>query len=155
MKIRIATQNDLETLFDFEQQLIAHERPLDLSLIQGEKILYYDLPTLMEADDSEVFVAEIDGSIVGSGFGKIEENKPKFTEKRYGYIGFIFVRKEFRRQGIAEKIVSHLFDWFKERGLNEALLKVYDGNTGAIKAYEKIGFQSGLIEMKINLKDQT
>jgi len=154
MKIRIATKDDLETLLDLEQRLIAHERPLDPSLKQTEKINYYDLEQIIEANDSDVFVAEIEDSIVGSGFGRVDQNASKFTEAQSGYIGFIFVKKEFRRQGIAEKILASLFEWFKARDVTEVLLKVYDGNSGAIKAYEKLGFRSGLIEMKMNLQNQ-
>jgi len=151
MKIRIATKDDLETLLEFEQGLIAYERPLDPSIRQTENIHYYDLTALMHSDDSEVFVVEIDDSVVGCGYGTIEENKSKFIEKRYGYIGFVFVKAEYRRRRAGEKIIEHLLEWFKARGAGEAKLRVYEGNTSAIKAYEKIGFRTSLLEMKINL----
>lgn len=154
MKVRIATNNDLETLLEFEQKLIAHERPLDPTLKENEHITYYDLPALMASDDSEVFVAEVNGVIAGSGYGVIEENKSKYRESKYGYIGFIYVKDEFRRQGIADKVMESLFEWFKEKGVNEAMLRVYEGNVGAIRLYEKLGFQKGLIEMKTSLNDE-
>ncbi len=152
IKIRTATQNDVETLLAFEQELIAHERPLDPSLKQTEKISYYDLPDLVSSVDSLVLIAENKGEPVGCGFGKTEENKPKFTEKRRGYIGLIFVKEEFRRQGIAEQVFERLFEWFRERDVWEAMLRVYQDNSGAVKAYEKIGFKTGLVEMKMTLR---
>ena len=153
MKIRVATDNDLRSLLRFEQRLIAHERPLDPSLKQDEKIYYYDLPNLISSEDSRVFVAEIAQDIVGCGFGKIEESKPKFKEEKHGYIGLIYVVENYRRQGIAEKILKSLFDWFKEQDVWEAMLRVYHDNDAAVKAYEKIGFKTGLIEMKMNLRE--
>ena len=153
-KIRIATKNDLETLLEFEQKLIAHERPHDSTLKQTGKIHYYDLPMLMESDNSEVFVADLKGEIAGTGYGVIEDNKSKYAEPKYGYIGFIVVKDEFRRQGIGDKILKHLLKWFKERDVFEAMLKVYDTNEGAVNLYEKLGFEKGLVEMKINLREE-
>lgn len=151
--IRTAAESDLERLLEFEQSLISYERPLDPTLKQAGKIYYYDLPDLIKSEDAKVLVAERLGSAIGCGFGKIEENKPKFVEKRLGYIGLIFVSEELRRRGIAEKIFEHLFEWFRERDVWEAMLRVYPENTGAVKAYEKFGFKTGLIEMKMSLKE--
>ena len=153
MDIRTATIDDLETLLEFEQALISYERPLDPTLKKDEKIYYYDLPALIESKESQVFVVELDGEIVGCGFGKIEENKPKFIEKHRGYIGLIYVDENYRRRGIAEKIFENLFEWFKERDVWEAMLRVYHDNDAAVKAYEKIGFSTGLIEMKMNFRE--
>ena len=152
MNIRIATEKDLKTLLEFEQMLIAHERPHDPTLKQNEQIHYYDLPALMDSDNSEVFVAEIDQEIVATGYGVIENNKSKYIEAKRGYIGFIVVKDEFRRQGIADKILKHLLKWFEDREVYEAMLRVYDTNESAVKLYEKLGFQKGLVEMKINLR---
>ena len=152
MKIRFATLEDLPILLKFEQELIDHERPLEPALKPEGEIHYYDLAELIVSDGSKVFVAEVDGQIVGSGFGKIEENKPKYIEPRHGYIGFIFVKEAFRRQGIAETILETLIEWFKENDVFEARLRVYSGNDAAIKAYEKKGFSSGLIEMRKSLR---
>lgn len=155
MKIRIATTDDLDELLEFEQKLIAHERPHDPTLKQNGHITYYDLDALMKSVDSEVLVADIEDEIVGTGYGVIEDNKSKYTEAKYGYIGFIVVRDEFRRQGIADKIIKHLFKWFIEKGVSEAMLKVYDTNVGAVRLYEKLGFHKGLVEMKIRLQDKS
>ena len=80
MNIRAASAEDLDTLFAFEQELIAHERPLDPTLRQSGEINYYDLPELVDSNDAVVFIAEIVDSPVGCGFGKIETNKEKFSE---------------------------------------------------------------------------
>jgi len=153
IKIRSANESDLDDLLEFEQALIKHERPFDSTLKQTGKIYYYDLPELIASDDSLVLIADADGEAVGCGFGKLEENKPKFNEKRHGYIGLIYVDENYRRQGIAEKIFEHLFDWFRERDVWETMLRVYHDNDMAVKAYKKIGYKTGLIEMKMNLRE--
>jgi len=40
---RVATLEDLSILLEFEQQLIAVERPMDISLEQKRNISYYDI----------------------------------------------------------------------------------------------------------------
>lgn len=155
MKIRIATIDDLDELLEFEQKLIAHERPHDLTIKQSGHITYYDLPEIIKSENSEVFVAEINGEMVGTGYGIIEDNKSKYIEPKHGYIGFIVVKDEYRRQGIADKILKHLFKYFKENGVYEAMLRVYDTNEGAFRLYEKLGFQKALVEMKINLRNNS
>ena len=155
IKIRSANESDLEALLEFEQALIKHERPLDNTLKQTEPIYYYDLPALIASEDAKVLIAESNGEAVGCGFGKIEENKAKFKEKRHGYVGLIFVKEEARRRGIAEEIFEHLFKWFREKDVWETMLRVYPENTGAVKAYEKLGYKTGLIEMKMSLRNDT
>ncbi|NNE99017.1 MAG: GNAT family N-acetyltransferase [Pyrinomonadaceae bacterium] len=153
INIRTAAGEDLPDLLNFEQELIAYERRLDPTMKKDGEINYYDLPELIASEKSRVLIAEANGIAVGCGFARIEENKPKFIERRHGYIGLVYVKEEFRRRGIAENILETLFDWLKERDVWEAMLKVYNDNDAAIKAYEKIGFRTGLIEMKMSLRN--
>ena len=66
IKIRPANNNDLETLFEFEQGVIEAERPFDPTL-KSEHINYYDLHEMINSNYVELLVAEINGVIVGSG----------------------------------------------------------------------------------------
>lgn len=73
-KIREATASDLPTLLDFEQALIAYERPFAPQLRKG-KISYYDISAYIKAEDIRVVVAEIAGELVGSGYALIKKIK--------------------------------------------------------------------------------
>lgn len=153
MTIRPATIKDLPILLDFEQKIIETERPMDPTLIQNKKISYYNIEDYILADHTEVLVAEIDGEIVGSGYGQIRNRKKYFKQKQLGYIGFIYLKKEFRGQGISQKIIQNLCNWFSSKKIEEIRLTVYDKNPKAIKAYEKVGFQKHIVEMRFNQKD--
>jgi len=147
IKVREATLNDLDVLLKLEQQLINVERPMDESLEQDEKISYYDLSDLITSDESSLYVATLDDEIIGCGYGLIRQNKSKFTQKKHGYIGFIYVKNEYRGHRISKDIFNAIFDWFRYKNVIEVRLTVYEENPYAIKAYEKIGFKRSLVEM--------
>jgi len=147
IKTRKATLKDLDFLLDFEQQLIAVERPMDPSLEQHKKITYYDISEFITSEIAEVFVATISEKIVGCGYGLIKQNNSKFSQKEHGYIGFIYVEKKYRGNGINKYIFNAIFDWFRSKNIIEVKLTVYEENPYAIRAYEKIGFKKSLIEM--------
>lgn len=152
IKIRKATPEDLPVLLDFEQQLIAVERPMDISLEQHKKISYYDIRSFIESDSSELYVAIIKDEIIASGYGQIKRNHAKFKHREYGYIGFIYVKDEYRGQGISKLIFNAIFNWFRTKNIVEVKLTVYEENPSALKAYEKLGFKKNLIEMLYYLK---
>ncbi len=150
VEIRKAIETEVEILLGFERGIIAAERPFDSSLKVGE-IHYYDLIELIKDEQAQVLVAVVDGEIVGSGYAKILTAKPyqKFSE--YAYLGFMFVKPEFRGQGINQKILHGLIDWAKGRNLTEVRLEVYDENIIAKKAYLKTGFKPNLLEMRLEI----
>lgn len=147
IKIRKATPEDLSILLDFEQQLIAVERPMDISLEQHKRINYYDISAYINSETAQLYVATIANEIIASGYGLIKNNETKFAYREHGYIGFIFVKEEFRGRGISKLIFKAIFDWFRTKNIKEVKLTVYEENPSAIKAYEKLGFKKNLIEM--------
>lgn len=150
LKIRPATLEDLPILLEFEQGIIAAERPFDPTLKDGH-INYYDLAAYVQADDTEVLVAEYEGELIGSGYIQIREGKSYHKHDRLGYIGFIYVRPEYRGNGVVSEILKSLTNWAKSKGITEVRLDVYAENAAAIRAYEKSGFGKNLIEMRIDI----
>ena len=150
VEIRRAFETEIETLLDFEQEIIAVERPFDNTLKEGE-IHYYDLIELIGAEKAEVLVAVVNNEIVGSGYAKTLPAEPfqKYTE--YAYLGFMYVKPEFRGQGINQKILNGLIDWAKSQNLTEIRLEVYDKNTRAKNSYLKAGFKPNLLEMRLEI----
>ncbi len=120
---------------------------MDSSLEQEKKIHYYDIGNFITSDVAEVFVAILDMKIIGSGYGLVKKNHSKFNHELYGYVGFMYVVKEYRGKGISQLILAEVFNWFKSKNIKETRLQVYQENPSAIKAYEKVGFKKNLIEM--------
>ncbi len=148
--LRQARLEDLPALLRFEQSLITAERPFDKTLKPGT-IHYYDLAQLIESPDAEVLVAAAGERLVGSGYARILHAKDYYRFTQYAYLGFMYVEPEFRGQGINQRIILALKDWALARGLNEIRLQVYEENIAAVKAYEKVGFTKGLVEMRMDL----
>ena len=147
--IRVAVAADLPILKEFEQGIIATERPLN-DCLKSEYIHYYDIGALIDSDSSCVMVAEDDGVIVGSGYVRIKESKVYLQHKLHAYLGFMYVVPSHRGQGINQLVIQNLIKWGKIQGMQNFYLEAYAGNTSALKAYEKLGFKASLIEMKLS-----
>jgi RimJ/RimL family protein N-acetyltransferase len=150
LSIRPATQGDLAALLEFEQAVIAAERPFDPTIKQG-KTNYYNIPELIASPDVLMVVAEIDGKPIGSGYARIEESKIYNQHARHAYLGFMYTVPEQRGLGVNREIIEALFDWSRKRDVTEIRLEVYSNNVAAIRAYEKVGFEPNLVTMRTSL----
>jgi ribosomal protein S18 acetylase RimI-like enzyme len=149
--VRQAKIEEIETLLEFEQGIVTAERPFNPTLKEGE-IHYYDLAKLIESPRSSVFVAEIGGELVASGYVLEKETADYLKHARYAYLGFMYVKPEHRGKGVNQKILDALLNWAKQRGLTEIRLEVFSENQSAIKAYEKAGFKALMLEMRMEVR---
>lgn len=62
------------------------------------------------------------------------------------YIGALFIKREYRKQGIGRKLINFVKDKYDKLTLN-----VYEKNINAILFYTKLGF----INQKIQIDDKT
>lgn len=150
MIFRDAIPADLSRLLELEQSVIESERPMNPSLKSSETV-YYDLPHLISDDNTRLLVVEVGGKIIGSGYAQIRNSKECFVHEKHSYIGFMFVTPSHRGEGLAQKILDHLMEWSKDRGVKDIYMDVYVKNESAIKAYTKAGFEPCLQEMKLCL----
>lgn len=151
--IREALPSDLTVLLEFEQGVVAEERPFN-DAIREQDVTYYDLPGLMSDPDASLQLAERDGRIVACGYVWLRKSNPAFTHRRHAYLGFMYVEPDARGQGINKQIVDSLIAWSLERNVDDFYLEVYAGNAAAVRAYEKAGFEPLLVEMKLSSKER-
>jgi GNAT superfamily N-acetyltransferase len=152
IELRKATFNDLEQLLIFEQGVIKAERPFDTTL-KPDPVSYYDLHSMLTAPNVYLIVGLTDEKIIASGYARIEESKSYLKHSQHAYLGFMYVLPEYRGKGINKLILDRLKDWAASQGLTELRLEVYYENLPAIKAYEKFGFKSHMLEMRYNLSE--
>lgn len=150
--IRKAVLADLSILDSFQQGVVEAERPFDPTLKKGA-LIYYDIQKLINSEESELLVAVVDNQVVGSGYARIEKAKGYLKHEHHGYLGFMFVLPDFRQKGVNKLILDGLKDWCFSKEVYELRLEVYPQNAGAIRAYEKAGFEGIMLEMRMNLKD--
>jgi RimJ/RimL family protein N-acetyltransferase len=55
--------------------------------------------------------------------------------------------------GINKLVLDKLHSWARQHDLPEIHLTVYPGNAPAIRAYEKAGYSSYILEMRHNLDE--
>lgn len=98
--------------------------------------------------DDALYVAKVDGKIVGSialtHNGNAETNESlKCDETNYSdmlFVHIFVVHPNYQRQGIGSKILSFSKQCAKKEGVKAIRLYVYEKNYVAIKSYEKSGF---------------
>ena len=78
-------------------------------------------------------VAESDDTVIGYGcfYAVLEE----------AHLANIAVEESFRRKSVAKQLLDYILRFVKENGCQYIYLEVRPSNTGAIKFYEKFGFE--------------
>ena len=149
MKYRHATLDDVSQLRNLEQKLIEAER-LYNRLIRESGVRYYDIEALISDHNSILLVAETSNNVIATGYAKIRPSKQSLSHEFDGYLGFMYVTKDFRGRGVNKEIIDRLIAWNREQGVNDIYLDVYADNAPAINAYLKAGFHPSMIEMKLS-----
>jgi len=150
MIFRAASLDDLPQLRNLEQKVIEAERPFNSS-IKDSGAYYYDIEQLILNEQSYMLVAESQGEIVATGYAKIMASKPSLSHKNHSYLGFMYVKPEYRGQALNKQVAVRLINWSRDNGATDLYLDVYSENDAAIKAYLKAGFSPSIIEMKLSL----
>ena len=148
--LREASLGDLETLLAFEQGVIEAERPLDPFLKEGV-IHYYNIPAIITSEKAHFIVAICKNELVGCGYVRIESSREYQKNSMHGYIGFIYVKPNFRGKRISTLVIESLKAWAVNKELKELRLDVYSNNPSAIKSYARFGFVKSLVNMRIDI----
>jgi len=150
INLREAKLSDVDKLLEFEQGVIAWERPFDESL-KNEEVTYYDFEKLMNDENSQLVVAEHEGELIASGYALIKKSEHFEKHDYFAYLGFMFVSPNYRRKGINKQVMDSLIEWSKSKGIKEIRLEVFDQNQSAVLAYEKLGFKKTSVKMRFEV----
>lgn len=90
--------------------------------------------------DSRLAVAELDGKLAGFCYSYISVKPEYFSIQKFGFIGDLFVREEFRRRGIGRRLVEDALSFFHERRIRQIELLVAVKNENTIRFWENLGF---------------
>jgi RimJ/RimL family protein N-acetyltransferase len=119
--------------------------------IQDGHIHYYDLIKMLSSPHIYLVVAEGDGTLIGSGYARIDPSRPYLKHTHHAYCGFMYVDPAHRGKGVNQLIIDALKAWASSKNLTELRLDVYTTNDTAIRAYEKAGFTPYLINMRMGI----
>ena len=121
---------------------------------RDEATAYFD-QGLKDVAEKEgiIYVAETAGKITGFVLGIIDRhnNDRLYTlshhSRDHGWVGELYIKPEYRKQGIARELIETISTYFKANGCVNIRLLVMADNTLARDAYEKMGFDERDLEL--------
>ena len=134
LKIRPATEADVELLVKFIRALAEYEKLLD-EVVATEEIVLESL--FGEQPSAEALIGEWEGKPVA--FAIYFENFSTFMGRSGLYLEDLFVKSEYRKRGIGKGMLKHLAKIAVERGCPRFEWIALDWNEPAIKFYERLG----------------
>jgi len=134
LTIRPSTVDDIPLILDFIRGLAGYER-LSHEVTATEADLRVSL--FSERPAAECILAFWDGN--PAGFAVFFHNYSTFLGRSGLYLEDLFVRPEFRGQGIGRALLLRLAAIAKERNCGRFEWAVLDWNTPAIEFYKRLG----------------
>ena len=150
VEIRIATNDDIELLMSSRLEMLKVVNNLPADYEYSEEIVRESRDYFLNGD--HVTILAIDGGeVIGCASMSFMWIMPTFshpTGKR-AHLMNVYTRSEYRRQGIARKMVQMLIDETWKRGATEISL---DATTMGRPLYESLGFTNSTEGMVLTRK---
>jgi ribosomal protein S18 acetylase RimI-like enzyme len=81
----------------------------------------------------------------------VDRSQDWFTHKEIGWISDVYVKQEFRQNGVAKSLIEQSLVEFKHLGYDDVRLNVFSFNEKAIRLYEKLGFKDVSKFMRVEI----
>ena len=150
VEIRIATNDDIELLMSSRLEMLKVVNNLPADYEYSEEIVRESRDYFLNGDHITVLAID-DGKVIGCASMSFMWIMPTFshpTGKR-AHLMNVYTRSEYRRQGIARKMVNMLIDETWKRGATEISL---DATTMGRPLYESLGFTNSTEGMVLTRK---
>ncbi len=133
-----ATPEDAADVLQFlaaihEEKLLTLNRMTRLPSVERER----EWLKKFSGKDGFSMLARADGSVIGFMHAEILQPLEMSVNCEFG----ISILADYRRRGIATKMITAAEDWARERGVLRMELGVYSNNVGGIELYEKLGYR--------------
>ncbi len=152
MIVREAAPSDCEAmsaLFEEVDALHAEARPdvFGDPPTPGRSVAYFD--SKREAQGAAVFVAELDGLVVGCAIARLNviPDIPILRAGRLAYLEELVVAPQCRRRGVGEALMRRVEDWARNQQVARLELTVWEFNRGAIEFYQTLGYATNYRRM--------
>ena len=150
VEIRIATNDDIELLMSSRLEMLKVVNNLPSDYEYTEEIVRESRDYFLNGDHITVLAID-DGKVIGCASMSFMWIMPTFshpTGKR-AHLMNVYTRSEYRRQGIARKMVNMLIDETWKRGATEISL---DATAMGRPLYESLGFTNSTEGMVLTKK---
>jgi GNAT superfamily N-acetyltransferase len=99
-----------------------------------------------------IFVAELDGHVVGYCYCVIEPLSWKELRDEAGFISDLAIDPRARRHGGGALLVEAAIEWFRSRKLSRVMLWTSTKNAPARQLFQRAGFRETMLEMTLDLE---
>ena len=150
VKIRHANEEDLQQIVKLSEKLGRDESAMDymVSPLPSEFQNPAWILKNIKGENTAVFVAEVEGKIVGYSLGWVSQ--PWSYKAKRGYICDCFVEKSYRRRGIGTALIKAMLEWFKNKSVECVEADVYSSNTPSLILFKNLGFEE--VSKRLRLK---
>ena len=150
VEIRIATKDDIELLMSSRLEMLKVVNNLPADYEYSEEIVRESRDYFLNGDHITVLAID-DGEVIGCASMSFMWIMPTFSHPtgRRAHLMNVYTRSEYRRQGIARKMVNMLIDETWKRGATEISL---DATTMGRPLYESLGFTNSTEGMVLTRK---
>ncbi len=146
-------QRDRAAALSFIRGSQAYEHEVEPNRRLDPQVADNYLPVLMKAvadKQGRVLVAEQDGRAIGWAIILVEEN-PLFVieaERRFGYIGELFVEAAARGAGVGQALMAACEDDARRKGLGQVMVGVLTQSKRTAEIYARAGYQPYTSELR-------
>ena len=150
--IRKATKEDVPSLVSMELELVSHVRQFDSNIMAHGIAKMYSKYFTAQFKRRKIFafIAESRGEPIGFIIARFSISPGPFINKKHIYIDDIYVDRSLRKKGIGSMLVQNVLAIAKKKKIKRILLSVHS-KSGALKAYEKMGFVETRKSMELNI----
>ena len=99
------------------------------------------LRDLIGSGENYLLVALDKNRVVGYSLSQIRKNPPVYERQTLGLIFEMAVMSDYRRQGIGEKMLRRILDWFATHNIDRIELSVIARNQVGYSFWKKHGFK--------------
>ena len=145
MIIRKAGSNDIPQILELLSQVLEVHAAIRPDLFVSGTVKYSadELKSIIENEDTPVFVADEGGTVLGHAFVQISVNTSQNMPAgmRSMYIDDICVDEKARRKNVGKALYDHALAYAKSIGCYDVSLNVWEGNDSARRFYESMGMR--------------
>ena len=150
IEYRIATNDDIELLMSSRLEMLRVVNGLSDDYVYSDEIVRESREYFLNGDHLTVLAID-GGEVIGCASMSFMWIMPTFSHPtgRRAHLMNVYTRNEYRRQGIARKMVEMLIDETWKRGATEISL---DATTMGRPLYESLGFTNSTEGMVLTRK---
>lgn len=150
MIIRRANLNDFEELKEIK--LLSKKGELKYSetinpIEENKEDYFRYLKKDLTYINRGTFIAIDNKKIIGIVLAQYYKPLPISKHSKKGYISNLYVKEEYRKKGIAIKLVKKAEEWLKKNKVSHITLEIHVKNKPALNLYRKFGFKDYTLKL--------